>query len=732
MTMNAISDAQPSRSAAHADGPPNLRHLFQILSRRRMAAVWMVVLGLALAALAAAIMDPRYYAEAVVLVDSRKAQVAGLPEVLSDLPTSDLAAVRSEMAMIKSTDLSELVIARLRLDQDPEFAIKPYLLPLARQAAQWLPVLDRFLPTEEEAAVKRRRALLDKVRDRLGTSNDGRSYNIQISFRSRDPDKAARIVNAFAEAYVEAQVDVRLGAARQASQWLENRLAELRDRVGDAERAAQDFREKSSLNKSMGATSISRELAELNANLARVRDDQARAKARVDSIRTAQANGDLSTLADVVGSPLIRTLRQDEIHIRQQLVELSSRYRAGHPVLDTLNAQLADIGGRIAEEMRRIAAAARNDLDVATMREANIERQIAELEARNASQLRADVHLRELERVADASGLVYETFLSRLRETSQEQYLSKADARVVSHATAPVRSRYPVPMILAAGLCAGVLAGVVLALLVDAFDHGFRTSARVEAETEVPVAGIVPLLGRNEGRPEDRVATAPDSIYAESVRSVAVALGLADHDLQGRVVLVSSAVPGEGKTTVVGSLGRLLAADGRRVLMIEADLRRPNLAVNFGVEGHRRAGLAGVLRGELPLAQAVVEVGPGLSCLPAGIGAVALRHLLGTATMRGLVAGLRPGHDVVLIDAPPAMALADPLLLAGMADQRVLVVQWGATAREAVGKTVELFRRQGTPLDAVVLNQVDLAKQARYDRGDYGYCITRYQAYYTA
>lgn len=730
--MNAISDAHASRPAVTADGPPNLRHLLQILSRRRAAVIWLGAVGLVLAAIASAVMDPHYYAEAVVLVDSRKSQVVGLPEVLSDLPASDLAAVRSEMAMIKSTDLSSLIVDRLHLDQDREFAGKPFLLPLARRVAEWVPLLNEVLPTEEEAAAKRRRALLDKVRDRLGTSNDGRSYNISISFRSRDPQKAARIVNAFAEAYVEAQVDVRVGVARQTSEWLENRLSELRERVAEAERAAQDFREKSSLNKSMGATSISRELAELNISLAKVRDDQSSAKARVDSIHAAQISGDLSSLSDVVASPLIRTLRQDEVNIRQQLVELSSRYRAGHPVLNTLTAQLDDIRQRMAEEMQRIAAAARNELDVATKRERNIERQIADLEVRNASQLQADVHLRELERVADASSLVYETFLSRLRETSQEQHLVKADARVVSHATAPVRSRFPVPVVLATGLLSGLMAGVVLALLMDSYDRGFRTSSQIEADTDIHVAGIVPLLDRDGGRPEDQVQAAPGSIFSESVRTVAVALGLGDHDRHGHVLLVSSAVPGEGKTTVVAALGRLLASDGRRVLMIEADLRRPSLAVNLGIEGHRRAGLAGVLRGEVSLTQAVVEVCPGIHCLPAGVGAFTLRHLLGTAAMRGVVASLRPRHDIILIDAPPAMALADPLLLAGMADQRVLIVQWGATPREAVTKTVELFRRQGAPLDGVVLNQVDLAKQARYDRGDYGYCITRYQAYYTA
>jgi len=732
----------PDAAGGGAPEQMDLQQVLQMLSRRRWP-ILSVAVGVTVAAtLIAFQLTPRYTAEAVLMLDLRKNQVVDMQAVMSGLPP-ETAAVRSEVDVLSSRSIAEKVADRLNLAADPEFnpALQTDKGPLSRLhprewiPGSWLEVLTgrAATPTDpDQVAADQRTALVDAVREGFRVSNDGRSYSLRITYTSLDPRKAARIANGFAEVYLTDQLEAKFEATRRANDWLSNRLTELQEQVRISEQAVQTFREQNNLIQAKGGTVSAQQLTELNSQLVIARTERGQAEARLRAAQRVTSTGQaVEAAADVIASPLIQRLREQESQVRRREAELSNRYGPRHPTMINVRAELADLRQKIGEEVRRIVQGLENELEVTRAKEASLQATLNELQGISGDNARAEVQLRELERQAEANRVLYENFLSRSKETREQQDLQAADARLISPAVAPTRPSFPnKKLIVMLGGLGGLMMGLLTALALERLDRGFRGAPQVEGALGVPVLAQVPsLAGKTKSKPEDYVLEKPMSSFAEALRSLRTALHYSNVDEPPKVVVVTSTIPREGKSTLCLSFSRAAARAGSRVLLIDADLRRPRIAKAMGVEA--RGNLAQLLAGEKSAAEVVqVDEASGAHMITARPDTPNPQDLLSSRQMEKFIEGARGLYDLIIIDTPPVLAVSDAAAVSKIADVVLYVVHWGSTAREMVATGVKQLRSYNAPIAGVVLSQVDLKKHARYGYGDYGYYYGKYREYY--
>jgi capsular exopolysaccharide synthesis family protein len=367
---------------------------------------------------------------------------------------------------------------------------------------------------------------------------------------------------------------------------------------------------------------------------------------------------------------------------------------------------------------------------VAKARVATLENQLEVLQQKTSLSTTAEVQLAELERQAQAARSLYENFLSRSKELAQMD-LSQADARMIYPAEAPLYPSQPQPWLwLPLAAMFGLTLGVALALLLDALDSGFRTLEQMENMTGAPALALLAELPASEGSLFNYAQRKPSSAFAESIRAARAALRFANPDKPPQVILVTSSVPGEGKSLFSTSLAHLAALGGQKVLLLETDLRRPTLAQQFVLKP--RHGLAEVLGGEAALSDALHQPqGTKLTVLPATASNPFAPELLASGKMKKLLGELRKKFDLIILDSPPVTAVADATLLAALADSVLFVVRWGTTPRTVTMKALAALKAARAPLAGCLLSRVDFSKQKTYGYGSDAYTYNQAQAYYT-
>lgn len=376
---------------------------------------------------------------------------------------------------------------------------------------------------------------------------------------------------------------------------------------------------------------------------------------------------------------------------------------------------------------------------MAEARVAALTANLEQLKDESAEQQQSRIELRELEREAESSRVLLETFLSRFKETSNQEDLQQADARIISAAQVPVEPSFPnKKLILAVALVLSLMVGLGLAFLLEALDNGYRTPEQLEKAQHIKGLGLVPKLTalKLKGQaPMQYVLKKPTSAYCEALRSVYTSLAYGQGgERKPKRLLVTSSLPAEGKSTFCMSLARLLARAGNnRVLLIEADLRRGKLHRElFGAKAEPARFIA-YLSGETPDWRDCVQIDP-----PSGLGVLAAsgriespQTLLQSDNMQRLLAEAPQHYDVILVDSPPLLAVSDALVLSHHVDATLFVVKWESTAREAVKNALALLRKAQAPEGGAILTQVNIKRHAYYGYGDYASYYGRYGHYYT-
>ena len=559
-----------------------LRDFVLLMRRRQNLIMYVTVACVVLALLTSLLLTPIYRAEAVTMIELHSQSKSDESAVLSSL-TASAEVIRSEMDIIQSRTVIDRVIEKLHLVDDKEFgttrSVLSYINPM-----NWLP--DGL--SDEERHARAISKVADNITKRLKVDNDGRSYSIHIYFDSKSAKKAALIANTFADEYLVDELEAKYEATARANKWLNERLEALKNKVQDSEQAVADFREKSKLIEvgQTGQTVAAKQMEDMNNQLGDARVATAQAEAKLRSVKELiSSKNDIDSAADVLASPLIQNLREQEAEVRRNEAELASKYGPLHPKMVNARAQYAEAQAKIAEEVHKVVNGLQNEVDIAHNKETQLEEQLHEMEKRSTVENKDSVELRQLQREADANRSLYESFLTRFKETSEQADMQAPDSRIIARADVPNDPNFPKKILFAIiGLFFGGVLGVVVAYLVEYFDSGYRSAKQIEDGTGIPVIGVVPDLdGVTQLAPEDYVVEKPMSSYGEALRTVRTAIHFSNVDRPPKVIMVTSSTPAEGKTTFCLSLARVLASGGNKILLIDADMRRSYVSKALGM-----------------------------------------------------------------------------------------------------------------------------------------------------
>lgn len=732
------------------DGEVDLKEILRILWRQNAVIFGSTVVGAVLALLVTFQIAPIYTATTGVMIDPRKTNVVNLDAVVSGLNT-DTSAVLSEIEILKSRTLAEKVVRKLGLVVDPEFNAelqKPSALARTGEAivsklgfgSSGASTASVPRPTDESSAITPPTAadiemarVVRAVQRNLDVIPEGRSYVIRISFESHNPAKAAAIANTYAEQYTLSQLDAKLEAVERANAWLNDRTHEMREKVTASEKAVEDYRSKAGLLVTRGENLINQQLSELNTQLITASADRARAEARLRQVRSVNGQApDSQTASEVLASPSIQSLKSQETDLKKTESDLLERYGDRHPQLINLRAQIRDLESRIKQETARVISSLDGELVAAQARENSLRSNLAQLEQQASAANQSQIKLNELQREAENNRNLLQTFVSRFSQTTEQSGIQQSDSRIISRATVPVAPTFPrLSVNLPVGIGVALVLGIILAFMVEKLDAGFRSSEQVERTVGLSTLALIPGLSfLKDGSPERHIVEKPVSLFAEAFRSFRTGLLLSDLTKAPKIILLTSCVPGEGKSSDALCLARSAAGAGQKVVLIDADLRRSSIHKMLGVQP--RAGVSDVVVGRVALEDTLIkDTQSDLVVLPNVNAPGNPPDILASAGMEQLIQKLAQAFDLVVIDSPPVLAVSDALVLSRYADRTVFIIRWARTPRAAVVTALKQLQAAGAHLSGVVLSRVNIRQHARYGYGDSMYYYRGYKKYYS-
>lgn len=742
----------------------SLRRLLSILRRRKYLIAGVMFIITSITVMMVSQITPLYSASTKIVVEPNRQNVVDIESVVSGL-TPDYFTNETEAEVIQSRELAFQAVDRLQLTKSPLFnpilwepepglfeslvkAGKIFLLSIIGSPEDILEVENEESATEAEIhplmtwePEARENYLRELAAGQylggLSVTPSNISRVITISYTSSDPAFTALAANTTAELYILDQLTDRGEATSRAGDFLSSRVNELRERVIEQEQEIARYRADAGIIETGGITVYQQQLARVNEELAEARIALSETEARLAQVKELLESGEgLDTAAAVLNSALIARLREQEAEVIRKLSEFQTQLRPGHPRLQLAENELADLRGAIEREVSKVASNMRNELQIARVREANIRSELARIEAVLEEQGQAQATVQSLTSELSANRQLYETFLERLKETDVlEGTEQEADARIISRATVPGGPFFPKKrLMIAAAIAFSAVVGFALAFVAEFMDSGFRSTAQLEGQSGVAALGMVPALQRSQSegkRPHEFALARPNSTYGEAIRSVRTGLMLSSVDKPPRTILVTSSIPGEGKTSTALSIAITAAKSGQRVCILDCDLRNSSLHVYMDVPNQR--GLSDYLGGQADL-EDVIEIHPSstMHYITAGSRAPNPTDMLSSDEMRHLIVRLGEMYDMVIFDTPPLMAVSDALVLMRDVDRTLFLVRWEKTRRETVLAGIKQALEAGANLAGTVLTQVNVKKHASYDYGDSGYYYYgSYRKYYS-
>ena len=727
----------------------SLSSFLNVLEVRRKLIISVTFLISLLALLTIYQLVPRYTATNQLLIGINSAKVVDIEEVLSGGMKGDTAVI-GEMEVIKSRELAHKIIAHLHLDQYEEFNPKPKPPGFLDQfnPKNWSPetwkeslgtkALDTRTETEKQESQLNN--LTNKFLSKVTVSQVKRSQVINIAVETQDPKLAAIIANEVADQYIVGQLQAKFDATKKATDWLNDQLGDLKQKLENSERAVENYRKNHNLVEVSKGTGVTQQqLSEINSQLISARAQRAEAEAKYQQVESITRNGqDIDSVAEVLNSGLISSLRGQEAEVQRKYSEMLVEYGARHPKMIQMQAELADIKAKIDTEVKKIAAGLRHSLDVARARENSLASSLQQMESKTAGNSQAEVELRALEREATANKVLFETFLGRFKETASTQGIEQADARVISFAEVPLGASFPKKnLMITVSILGALFFAIFLAFVLEILNPGIRSPEQVSQLFNLTTLGIVPKTVNINIPVLQYLLEKPQSALAEALNTLRISLSLLNPDSDVKSVLISSALPSEGKSTLASLLSRHSAAAGKKVVLVDADLRRPTIAKMFDLD-KKTLGLTDLLMNHtLTLTDVLVkDSATGLSLLTRGHAAfLNPSDLFASQRMKALLEQLKQEFDLVIVDSAPIMAVPDSRILAGLVDKILFVVNWDTTPKKVVATALHIFAKDGhNNLAGIVLQKVNLEQYGRYGYGDSGYYYSygRYKQYYTS
>ncbi|HYG86193.1 MAG TPA: polysaccharide biosynthesis tyrosine autokinase [Azospirillum sp.] len=724
------------------------------LKRHRFLIASLVIAVTLIAFLITRLMTPLYEAEAGVMFNPREVALIGTTTQQGTLLPSEETARKNEIAIVRSRSLAEAVVDRLALDRLPEFnpmlrppsPLKTFIAQNRAALADWAAPVLSMLPPELAASIRGtpmgemtpdrvRNEIIDAFLRRLETTSSDASRVIGIRFLSEDRERAAVVANTVADYFIARKREQEISTADTLARNLTQEIADVNREIQEAERKLDETRIKLGVQSDSNTKALADRMAELNRQLLVVTGERLRAEAQFAEARSARGTGDASA-AQVLNSLLIQRLQEAAAAASARVGQLSQRYNESHPRLIEARSELRDIRAKIAEEMARIQNSRHNAVAIAQTNEEGLRRQIAQLKEQIDRANLVEVDIRATEREIEGKRTLLPQLVTRLNNANaQVDYLTHhgPETQVISRAVVPrFASHPPVLAIMATAVVLATASGGILAVLLERADNTIQSTGQIRRLTPLPVIGTLPVVrGRRWRRkpPAEQLLERSDTAFVEHLRTVALRAG-ACGQVSAKVLLFTSSVSNEGKSSAAASMARMLALSGRRTIIIDADLRAPTVHRALGMR--RGPGLAELIEEGRDLADVMQrDAASGADVITAGKRRGASADILQSPRMQELIGELAIHYDTVIVDSPPVLAVCDAHILARMADRTLMMVRWRSTQASTLITALQRLADDRVPVDGIVLSQVDGKKYSHYGYADSEMFSPGFRKYYT-
>ncbi|MFC4656775.1 GumC family protein [Rheinheimera marina] len=704
----------------------DLRKYISIINIHKWRILSLAVLVTVLTVLVVLNIQSKYASTATLLIESQQAKAVSIEEVYG-INSSQQEYYLTQFEILKSRSIAEKVVDKLNLKDHPDFEVKPGLVTRLRDLVPFIPDPSAAL-TPEQIAYKERESLVNEFLERLSISPIRKTQLVQISFTTYSADLAAQVANAVGDEYINSQLEAKLGITQQAANWLGGRLGELRQQLDDSEARLQQYREKEGLIDVAGVRGLgAKELERMSDELTEARSRKAQVDGFIRVIRQYGINNmeQLESLPEITAHKGVQDIKTLQATTEQKVSELSKIYGPRHPKLMAAKSELTAVTDNLRGQIKKLVSGIENEARSVQENVTSLEAELAKAKVQYQDTSIKETTYQRLEREVATNRQLFETFLARQKETEVTSDFNSAIARFTDHAvpgTEPVAPKRKLIVVLAFVATIGL--GIMLAFVLDALNDTIKSPNEVENLLGQRTLGFMPDLPhkKHEDLPLYSFFDDDHKQYAEAVRSIRTSLTLLALDKQLKLIELTSSVPSEGKST---SAVNLAFAFGQmeKVLIIDADMRRPTLAKRFGLPAYQ-PGLANLIAGREQLDDCiVVDEKSGVSLLPAGNVPPNPLELLSSPRFTELLQQLAQRFDRVIIDTPPVQAVSDALVIAKAADAVLYVVAADQTRGGAVKSGIHKLLQTENNLYGVILNKVNMKKVAQSygDYSHYGY-----------
>ena len=685
------------------------------ISKRRWSILGLTILVAILAALITSAIRPSYRGTATLLIEQGKSKVVSIEEIYSQgLIQREYYQTQAEI--IKSEELARKVVQKLKLTTHPDFDPR-------QSEGGWFSRLLDIDPTDrtpsEDAVL---RSVIRKFRAAMQVQLVRNSQLIQVIFVSTDRELSAKVPNVVADTYIESDLEARMAMTQKASEWLRERMGELRGKLDSAERSLQEYRERERIvdTKGLVMSGAGRQLEELTRGLVEARQKRAEAESAysmVQQIKAGKLQANYESVPAVIKHPLVQRMKEQEADADRRLSDAAKRYGPEHPKLIQARAELDAARESTRKQVEIVVAGLAKEYEVAKANESAVDRAVGQSKSDIQGINRKEFQLGVLEREVQQNRNLYDMFVNRLKETSATGDLQSTVARVIDPATVPSTAFAPnKKQIVAISAAMALVLSAMLALLLDRLANTLNSTSDVESRLGMPALGVLQKIkgfAKKGFVSELAFFNDTQSTFSEAVRTVRTSVLMSSLDQAHKVVVITSSVPEEGKTTLSFNLACALG-QVKKILLVDGDLRRPKIGKLVGRES-RLPGLADLVAGQAQVSQCVFfDDRAGIHILPAGTIPPNPLELLSSKKFDDVIRKLKEAFDIVIIDSAPLQMVSDAQVLSQFASAVIYVVKADSTPYQVAQNGLKKLRRVNAPILGVVLNQLDLEKAEKY------------------
>lgn len=722
---------------AKKNEPIDIRDYLHVILKRKMTIATFFIIVVLTVAVYAFTATPTYRATTRIVIETENPNLVSIQEVLSvDATRSDY--YQTQYKIIESRNVAREVIRRLKLEKHPEFA--PFtdagasdgglsVFNLLDSVTNWIkdlmPKSNETENADEDHVIDT--SLVTEFIRRIRVNPIRNSRLVDISMESEDPRLAAHMANELVRTYIDRNMETKLQAAKNAVKWLGERINEERKKVEESENALVRYKETNQIITDFAGDSeniTAQKLATLSAQVAEAEARRVTLETRYEQASELAKNPSmLNSIPDVLSNDLIKEIKKMEVVLYKRMSELKKKYGRNHPQMVAINSELADLKKRKIIEIKSVINSLENEYNLAAAKEKSLKEALAKQKVETLSLNKKAVQYGVLKRQAESSRQMYDLLMRRFKETSLTEEMKIGNIRVIDRAERPeypIKPRKKMNILLAMAI--GLSAGVFIAFFLEYLDNTIKAPDDVKHQLGLPFLGPVPMYAASHKQgalPDVVTVYSPKAVASESFRGIRTGILYSSADNTPQTILITSASPGEGKTSCASNIAAVMAQSGGRILLLDCDMRRPKLHRLFRI--NPKVGLSSVLVKVGELKNAIQPTGiENLDMIPCGPTPPNPSELLGSDQMRLLLERLRKRYTRIIIDSSPVTAVTDSVLLAKEADAVVMIVRAGETPRPSVKAALEQLAAVEANVIGAVLNSVQA------DRDGYHY----YQYYY--